>query len=114
MSKFQRFIFSIVPLTFLLFPTQTFAQETGLGFRNDIPASKLVTTVLGIAIGVAGGVGFLLLVYGGFKLVSSQGDPKALQEARGVITAALSGLLFIVFSVFILRLIGVTILGLPL
>ena len=110
----------------LILPKLVFAAEctptdedpnkslTGLGFCNDLGASNLVNKLLTIAIGAAGGVAFLLLVYGGFRLISSQGDPKALQEARGVITSAISGLLFIIFAVFILRLIGISILGLPL
>ena len=86
--------------------------NTALGcIRND-PAS-LVNQILQIAIGMAGGVAFLLLVYGGFRMVLSQGNPEALQGAREVITGALTGLLIIIFAVFLLRLIGINILGLP-
>jgi hypothetical protein len=100
---------------FFLFSSPSLAacDLTGLGFCNDLGVSEAVSRVLSIAIGVAGGVAFLLLIYGGFRLISSQGDPKALQDARGIITSAISGLLFIIFSVFILKLIGVSILGLP-
>ncbi|HSX58453.1 MAG TPA: pilin [Candidatus Saccharimonadales bacterium] len=85
---------------------------TGIGNISTDP-EKLVTTLLTIALGIAGGVAFLLIVYGGFRLVFSQGDPKAVQEARDIITSAVVGLLIIIFSVFILNLIGVDILGLP-
>jgi len=73
----------------------------------------LVNQILQIAIGVAGGVAFLMLVYGAFRMTFSQGNPEAIQDAREIITGAIIGLLLIVFSVFLLRLIGINILGLP-
>ncbi len=86
--------------------------NTALGIIPTDP-TQLVNVLLTIAFGVAGGIAFLLIVYGGFRLVFSQGDPKAVQEAREVITSAIIGLLIIVFSVFILNLIGIDVLGLP-
>lgn len=86
--------------------------QTGLGPLPD-DAVAFVNRILGIAIGIAAGIAFLLLIFGGFRLSFSHGDPKAVQEAREVITAAIIGLLIIVFSVFLLRLIGFDILGLP-
>lgn len=43
----------------------------------------------------------------------SSGNPEGIEEAKGVITAAISGLLLTLFSVLILRVIGIEILGLP-
>lgn len=105
----------------LVFPSFVFAGPcdegsgkvcTGLGVIDTNP-SALVNTILTIAIGVAGGIAFLLIVYGGFRMAFSSGDPKAVQEARDIITSAIVGLLLIIFSVFLLNLIGVDILGLP-
>ena len=87
--------------------------ETGLGTVETDPKA-LVNAILRIALGVAGGVAFLMIVYGGFKLAFSKGDPEAVQEGREKITSAIIGLLIIIFSVFLLRLIGIDILGLPL
>lgn len=87
--------------------------STGLGNISTDP-NTLIETILTLAIGVAGGIAFLLIVYGGFRLVFSQGDPKAVQEGRDIITSAIVGLIIIIFSVFILNLIGISILGLPL
>lgn len=90
-------------------------RDTSADTTGDLPENvrKVVDFFLTFGIGIAGGVAFLLLVYGSFKLVFSAGDPKAVGEAREVITAAIIGLLVIVFSVFLLRLIGISILGLP-
>ena len=75
---------------------------------------ELVNLLVSFAIGIAGGVAFLLLIYGGFKFMFSMGNPENVQQGREVITAAIIGLLVVVFSVFLLRLIGISILGIPL
>ena len=72
-------------------------------------ASDLIT----IAASIAGGVAFLLLIYGSFRFMFSAGNPEAVQQGREIITSAIVGLIVVIFSVFILRLIGISILGLP-
>lgn len=69
--------------------------------------------VLGKLIFVITGVAFLLLVFGAFQIITSSGDPKKTQAAKELITAAVSGLLFIILSVLLLKLIGVDILQIP-
>ena len=64
-------------------------------------------------VGIAGGIALLLMLYGSFKLVTSGGDPEKVKEGRSFITSAISGLLFMIFSLFLLRFIGVDVLGLP-
>lgn len=68
---------------------------------------------LGWAIGVAGGLALLLIVFSGFQIMTAQGDPQKLQAGRELLTSAISGLILIVFSIFLLRLIGVQILNIP-
>ncbi|MDP2670943.1 MAG: hypothetical protein Q8P13_00520 [bacterium] len=89
-------------------------DKVSLGFTSCPTVKGFVQGMLSLFLGLVGGISFLVLLYGGIRLVSSQGDPKALQETRGVITAAITGLLFAIFAVFLLRLIGITVLGLPL
>jgi hypothetical protein len=69
--------------------------------------------VLRIGIGLAGFIAFMCILYSSFLLQTSQGNPDTIQTARDQITSCLIGLLMIIFSVFILRLIGVDILRLP-
>lgn len=66
-----------------------------------------------LGIGIAGGIAFLLILFGGFQILTSAGNPERLAAGRELITSAITGLLMIIFSVFLLQLIGVDILGIP-
>ncbi len=70
------------------------------GGASDVPT--LVAQIVRIAGPLAVISAFLLLVYGGYLLTSSQGNPDKLQEAKSVITNAIIGLLVVLLSVGIL------------
>jgi len=69
--------------------------------------------ILKWAIGIGGGIAFLLIIYAGFIVMTSTGNPERLKAGQELLTSAISGLILLIFSVFILELIGVKILGLP-
>jgi hypothetical protein len=89
-------------------------STTIFGMKLDELPAAIAERALQIAIGVAGGVAFLLMVFGSYRLIFAGGNPEAIQQGREIITAAIAGLLVIVFSVFILQLVGISILGLNL
>lgn len=62
---------------------------------------KVVQSLLGFA-GIAF---FILLIVGGFKYITSGGDPKAVEGARSTLTYAIGGLIVILLSFLILVLI---------
>jgi len=64
-------------------------------------------------VGIAGGVSFLYFLYGIFIILTSSGNAEKIEEAKQIITSALAGLLLIIFSIFLLSVIGVQILQLP-
>lgn len=68
--------------------------------------------VLGWAVGIGGGIAFLLIVYGGFMVMTSTGNPERLKAGQELLTSAISGLVLLIFSVFVLKFIGIDILGL--
>ena len=70
-------------------------------------------TIFKWALGIGGGISFLLIVYGGFVIMASSGNPDNLKDGQGIMIAAISGVVLLIFSVFILQFIGVNILGLP-
>ena len=78
-----------------------------------IEEQGFVTFLLKWAIGIASGAAFILIVIASFQIMTSQGDPKKLQAGKELLTSAIMGLLLLIFSVFILRIIGVNILQIP-
>lgn len=70
-------------------------------------------TLFGWGIGLAGGLALLCIIYAAFMMQSSQGNPEKLKKAQELITSCIMGLMLIIFSVFILKLIGVDILKIP-
>ena len=85
--------------------------DTAIGCIPVEKPSDLIGFLLPWGIGIAGGIAFLLIIYAGFLIMSSAGDPHRLQAGKELLTAAFSGLILLIFSVFLLRLIGVNILG---
>jgi hypothetical protein len=73
----------------------------------------LLTTVFSIALSIAGVVALGLIIASGYRLMISQGNPEQVKGAREQLTAAIIGLLFIIFSLVILQIIGVNILNIP-
>lgn len=84
--------------------------DTALGCIPTEPA-ELVKWVLGWSIAIGGGLAVLLSLWGGVTIILAGGNPEKINEGKEVITSAISGILFILFSVFLLRFIGVDILG---
>lgn len=58
------------------------------------------------ALALAGIVLFILLIMGGFKYITSGGDPKAAEGAKKTLTYAIGGLIAILLSYLILVLIS--------
>src|SRR3989344_3231229 len=84
--------------------------DTALG---EIPTNPqaLAAKILQIATGVGGGIALILMVIGSIRVLTSSGDQQKLSGGRDMIVAAIAGLLFLIFSVLILRFIGVTLFG---
>lgn len=63
--------------------------------------------------GIAGGIAFLLILFGGFQIITSAGNPEQLNAGKELISSAIAGLLLIIFSILLLKIIGFNILGIP-
>ena len=76
--------------------------------NNSIPTSvgALITKTLPYVFGAAAISLLVYLVMGGFGLMTSQGDPKAMQSAQGKISSALIGFVIVVVSFVLVKLIG--------
>jgi hypothetical protein len=66
----------------------------------------LFQRIVSFALGFAGIVLFILLIIGGFRFITSGGDPKAVEGARKTLTSAIAGLVIMLVSYLILILIS--------
>ena len=67
---------------------------------------ELVNSIVQIALPLAGVAAVVLLIMAGYKMISSQGNPEKLNDAKEVATNAIIGLVFILLSVGILVLVA--------
>lgn len=74
---------------------------------------EFITRLFGIILGFSGGIALLLIIFSGYQMMMSQGNPEKIQGARETLTSAIVGLLFIIFSLVILEFIGLDILHIP-
>lgn len=88
------------------------AVWTAVGCISTDPQG-FIGSVLKVGIGIGGGIAFLLILFGGFQILTSAGNPEQMNAGRELVTSAIAGLLLIIFSIFLLRLIGYNILGIP-
>lgn len=70
-------------------------------------------TLLGWGIGLTGIISMFCIIYSAFVLQTSGGNPEKIKKAKERLTACIIGLLLIIFSVFILKIIGIDILKIP-
>lgn len=88
------------------------AVQTALGKIETDPA-LFVKKIFSILLSISGGIALILIIVSGYHFVASQGNPEKIQGARETLTSAIVGLLFIIFSMVILEVIGVDILHIP-
>lgn len=118
------FAFLLSPFYFCLSVAPAYAACTSL---SACPAGQVCTAlgciptaatdftawILARAMGLGGGIAFLLMVFGALKILTSAGNPEGIKAGGETITSALMGLVFLIFSLFLLHLIGVDILKIP-
>lgn len=109
-------------------PPPLFCVDDDPNYKTSIPDSGKIATAIGCipindnrklteffigwGIGLGGGIAFLLIVYAGFMIMTSGGDPKKITAGKELLTSAIAGLLLIILGAYLLRLVGVDILGL--
>jgi hypothetical protein len=86
--------------------------STGFGTFDTRPTG-FITSLFRVILSISGAVAILLIIVSGYKMIMSRGNPEKVTEARERLTSAIVGLLFIIFSLVILQIIGVDILRIP-
>jgi len=86
---------------------------SGIGCVKSDMKSFIQDTVFRIGIGLAGGISFLCILFSAFQMQTSGGNAEKLKKAQELLTNCITGLMVIIFSVLILKIIGVDILRIP-
>jgi hypothetical protein len=73
----------------------------------------ITQNVFGLILGIAGFLALGCIIYASFMLQISTGNAEKVNDARDLVTSCVIGLITIIFSVFILRVIGYDILRIP-
>ena len=81
------------------------------GFSTD-PVG-FIEKIFALLLSISGGIALLLIIKAGYQMMTAQGKPEQLQNARDQLVAAIVGLLFLIFSFVFLQLIGFDILHIP-
>lgn len=86
--------------------------QTAIGCIHTIP-KEFVKDFMRLGVGIGGGVVFLLIILGVFRMLTSAGNPQSLKEGQDILTSAVIGLLLVIFATLLLKIIGVDILNIP-
>ncbi len=86
---------------------------TAMGCINVNMKTFIEENIFGPILGIAGIISLGCIIYASFLMQVSQGNPEQIQKAQEMITSCITGLILIIFSVFVLRVIGVDILRIP-
>ncbi len=86
--------------------------DTAIGVINTNGA-EILYSIFVILLSLSGGIMVIIIMYAGYLLMTSRGNPEQIQKAREMLIAAITGFLFIVFSYVILGVITTDILHLP-
>ncbi len=86
--------------------------KTAIGEINTNGAG-IIYNLFTVALSLSGGILLITIMVAGYQLIISKGNPEQIQKARELLTSAIVGFLFMIFSYVILTVITVDILQIP-
>jgi len=108
----KKFLTKIIIILFLLLPTFSLALELtypeimGIKIELGMDLNKLIAWLYYFIVGVSGLAAFFMLIWGGFQWLTSAGSPAKISEAKDRIGSAILGLIIILASFLILKVIN--------
>lgn len=87
------------------------SYNTTAGAVNMSSGQSSVATLFRLFLGISGGIALILIIYSGYRKSISGGNAEKNQAAKETLASAVLGQLFIIFSITILQIIDVDILG---
>ncbi len=86
---------------------------TDLGCIPSDDPFLFVSKFYGYGLGLIGGVAVLFIIYGGYIVLSSQGNPENLNKGKSYIMYSIIGLLLAIFGYIFVQVIAVDVLKIP-
>jgi hypothetical protein len=94
---------AIAPVAFAQFNVPS---SGGTGLPNDTSISQFIMKIINIALTVAGLIAVLFLIIGGFRYITSAGNEETAESAKKIIINAIIGVVIIILSFVIVRVIS--------
>lgn len=118
MKKMSKLLLAFLAVFTVMFTNVSFVTTDGNAYAcsvsNGTPSNDCNTAGQGVnakiykfgatVSGVVVGISLLMIIYGGFKYVTSQGDPKATESAKSQIMFAGIGMLIVMCAFVIMKL----------
>lgn len=110
-SQWSNIAMIVLTLAVALSPLLALGQFTvpdsgGTGLPNDSSARDFIVRVINIALALAGLIAVFFLILGGFRYVTSLGNEEAAGQAKKIILNAIIGIVIIILSFVIVRVIS--------
>ncbi len=106
-STMKRLTQKLLAVSLLLTPTAVFAATPGLGSNplplpSNLPAQTsflaLLSYIINFFLGLVGAIAVLMLIWGGFRYLTSSGKSDATKDAKNTIIYAIVGIIIILLS----------------
>ncbi|MDE2026278.1 MAG: DUF308 domain-containing protein [Patescibacteria group bacterium] len=101
---------SLIPTGSFVNPCPNGLCTTAFGIINVSSPTDFINKVFQVLLSTSGAIALFLIIGGGYQLAISQGNPEKVKNARERLVSAIIGLLFIIFSVAILQIVGIDVL----
>jgi len=98
------FVFALTPVAFAQFTTPNQCGQAGLPCDTSI--TGFIMKIINIALGIAGLIAVLFLIIGGFRYITSAGNEETAEQAKKIIVNAIIGVVVIILSFVIVRVIS--------
>lgn len=85
--------------------------DTAIGCIPVGDEQSLALFLLKWGMGIGGGIALIIIVISTYSIITSAGDPRKMQAGKETLTSAITGLILLVSSAFLLKFIGVDLLG---
>lgn len=92
-------------------PCKNNSCNTAIGAIDVSSGQAFVAVLFRLILSLSGGISLILIIYSGYSMSTSRGNAEKIQAAKETLTSAVIGLIFIIFSMTVLQIIGVDILG---